>query len=212
MKAGMLAALAALALGGCVVSEQPLFNPLSALTPAQPGRYEQQEMRERNWVMVRAGTLTLSGRTYRWQVDDEKEPTPQFTVHEASSEYFTLYSVLTDRGKTKHYYALIKPTPEGYLFFQPLCSDFRKLDLRVGLRPQKIVESDCYYEDDAALSAALIAHAKVMAPEFRYVRVGDLAAAPRPTQGAPRPLAPEPFPFIGSPDVKPGAQSRDPRP
>ena len=170
MKAGILAALAALVLGACVVSEQPLFDPLSALTPAKAGRYEQQEMREGKWVKLRAGTLSLSGRTYEWRADGEKE-VPHFTVHEAGSDHFTLYAALTESGKTRHYYALIKPTPEGYLFYQPLCSDFRKLDVRVGLRPKKIVEGDCFYEDDAALSAALIAHAKVTAPEFRYVPV-----------------------------------------
>jgi hypothetical protein len=165
---GIAAALAALALGACVVSEKPLFNPASALTPAKPGRYEQQEMRDGKWVTVRSGTLSLSGRTYQWKADGEKEA-PRFTVYEASSDHFTLYAVITDRGKTRHYYALVRPTPEGYLFYQPLCSDFRKLEMRVGLRPSKIVESDCYYEDDAALSAALVAHAKASEPEFRYV-------------------------------------------
>ena len=168
---GILAALAALALSACVVSERPLFDPLSALTPAKAGRYEQQEMRDGKWVKLRAGTLSLSGRTYQWKPDGEKEQAARFTVHEASSDYFTLYSALVERGKPKHYYALIKPTPAGYLFYQPLCSDFRKLDVRVGLRPNKVVAGDCYYADDAALSAALIAHAKVTAPEFRYVAI-----------------------------------------
>lgn len=207
---GMLAALAALALSACVVSEKPLFDSLSALTPAKPGRYEQQEMREGKWVKLRTGTLSLSGRIYEWKADGEKE-VPRFTVHEAGSDYFTLYAALNDRGKTKHYYALIKPTPEGYLFFQPLCSDFRQLDVRVGLRPKKVEGSDCYYEDDAGLSAALIAYAKAKPPEFRYVRIGELTSAPRPARRALGAPAPESFPFIGSPDVKPGPQPLDPR-
>jgi hypothetical protein len=199
---------AALVLGGCVVSEQPLFDPINALTPAKPGRYEQQELRDGKWVKLRAGSLTLSGNTYQWKADGEQDA-PRFTVYEASSDYFTLHAELTEQGKTRQYYALVKPTPDGYLFYQVLCSDFRKLDVRIGLRPKKIVGSDCFFDDDAALSAALIAYAKAMQPEFRYVRTGDLAAAPRP---APRLRSPgfSAFPFIGSPRAEPGAQPVEP--
>lgn len=213
---GGLAAMAALVLAGCVVSEKPLFDPLSAVTPVAAGRYEQQELRDGKWVTLRAGSLGLAGRTYEWKPDGEKDA-PRFTVHEAGSEYFTLYALVTDGGKTKHYYALIKPTPEGILFYQPLCSDFRKLNLRGGLRPTKIVESDCYYEDDAALSAALIAHAKALPPEFRYVRVGELAAppgtpAPRPGKLRALPSAAKTFPFIGSPGLPSAPPPPDLRP
>jgi hypothetical protein len=197
---GLMAAILALALGGCVVSEKPLFDASRAVMPALAGRYEQQEMRDGKWVTVRAGTLRLNGRSYEWLPDKDKAA-PRFSVFEAGSDYFTLYALVQDdAGKPRHYYALVQPTPVGYLFYQPLCRDFRELKLRVGLRPAKVVEGDCYFEDDAALSAALVAYAKALPPEFRYVRVGELPPAPPPARGAARPAPPAPFvaPSLGA--------------
>ena len=54
--------LLALALGGCVVSERPLFDPAAAVTPAPAGRYAQQELKEGRWTKLREGTLRIEGR------------------------------------------------------------------------------------------------------------------------------------------------------
>ncbi len=166
----LLAAACALALSGCVLSEQPLFDPSTALTPAPAGRYEQQEMRDGRWTKLRAGMLRRVGRAYEWKPDDNAAAV-RFMVFEAGSNAFTLYAGITDAGKTKHYYALIKPSADGYLFYQPLCSDFTKLRLRAGLLPVKIVDGECYFADNAALSAALVAHAEAIPAEFRYVPI-----------------------------------------
>ena len=41
----LAAGLLALVLGGCVVSERPLFDPAAAVTPAPAGRYVQLEQK-----------------------------------------------------------------------------------------------------------------------------------------------------------------------
>jgi hypothetical protein len=217
-RAGRVAAVivAALASAGCVLSEQPLFEPTQAVTPTPAGRYEQQDMRDGRWVTIGAGTLRLSGRGYEWKPDGETMA-PQFTVYEAGSDYFALYAAITESGKTRHYYSLVRPTPEGYLYFQPLCSDFRKLNLRPGLRPTKIAGGDCYFDDSAALAAALVAYAKAMPPEFRYVRVDAAAppvppARPRPARETVRTDAPAPAAARAPTTGRPNIEIREPGP
>ena len=161
------AGLLALALGGCVVSERSLFDPLASVTPAPAGRYEQQELKAGRWTKAREGTLRIEGRVYSWKPDNETEPAG-FTVFPAGKGRFTVYARIVEPGKPEHYYALIRKDAKGYSIWQPVCGDFRKLRLPAHARP-KVVGENCFYGDRAKVTAALIAYSRIKPASFRYV-------------------------------------------
>lgn len=163
----LAAGLLALALGGCVVSERPLFDPAAALTPAPAGRYEQQELKGGRWTKQREGTLKIEGRIYSWKPDNETEPA-SFSVFPAGPGRFMVYARIVESGKPEHYYALLRRHANGYDIYQPVCGDFRKVRLPARLRP-KVVDSNCFYGDRAKVTAALIAYSRVKPASFRYV-------------------------------------------
>ena len=163
----LAAGLLALGLGGCVVSERPLFDPLASITPAPAGRYEQQELKGGRWVKARQGTLKIEGRSYSWKPDDEKEPAG-FSLFRAGLSTFTVYARIVEPGKPEHYYALIQKIGNDYRIWQPTCGDFRKVRLPANARP-KVVDSNCFYADRAKVTAALIAYARAKPASFRYV-------------------------------------------
>jgi hypothetical protein len=159
--------LLVLALGGCVVSERPLFDPAAAVTPAPAGRYEQQERKAGRWTKQREGALQIEGRVYSWTPDNESEPA-SFSVFPASKGLFTVYARIVESGKPEHYYALLRKDANGYRIWQPTCGDFRRVELPSRLRP-KVVGSNCFYSDPKKLTAALIAYARATPPSYRYV-------------------------------------------
>ena len=161
------AGLLALALGGCVVSERPLFDPAAAVTPAQAGRYEQQELKGGRWTKQREGALQIEGRVYSWKPDNETEPA-SFSVFPAGKDRFTVYARIVESGKPEHYYALLRKDAEGYSIWQPVCADFRKVRLPAHARP-RVVGENCFYGDRAKVTAALIAYARAKPANFRYV-------------------------------------------
>jgi hypothetical protein len=157
----------ALALGGCVVSERQLFDPAAAVTPALAGRYEQQEFKQGRWTKNREGTLKIEGRVYYWKPDNETEPA-SFSLFPAGKGHFTVYARIVEPGKPEHYYALIRKNASGYRIWQPVCSDFRKVELPLRVRP-KVVGSNCFYSDPKRVTAALIAYTRAKPPSYRYV-------------------------------------------
>ncbi len=159
--------LLALALGGCVVSGRPLFDPAAAVTPAPAGRYEQQERKGGRWTKLREGTLQINGRVYSWKPDNETEPA-SFSVFPAGKNRFMVYARIIESGKPEHYYALLRAHANGYDIYQPVCADFRKVRLPAHARP-KVVAVNCFYNDRAKVTAALIAYARVKPANFRYV-------------------------------------------
>ena len=163
----LAAGLLALALGGCVVSERPLFDPAAAVTPAPAGRYEQQELKGGRWTKLREGTLQINGRIYSWKPDNETEPA-SFSVFPAGKDRFTVYARIIESGKPEHYYALLRKDANGYRIWQPVCGDFRKVRLPAHARP-KVVDSNCFYGARAKVTAALIAYSRVKPASFRYV-------------------------------------------
>ncbi len=166
--AGILAAgLLALALGGCVVSERPLFDPAAAVTPAPAGRYEQQELKAGRWTKAREGALRIEGRVYSWKPDNETEPA-SFSVFPAGKDRFMVYARIVESGKPEHYYALLRKDAKGYSIWQPVCGDFRKVRLPARLRP-KVVGENCFYSDPKIVTAALLAYSRAKPASFRYV-------------------------------------------
>ena len=163
----LAAGLLALALGGCVVSERPLFDPLASITPAPAGRYEQQELKSGRWTKQREGTLKIEGRVYSWKPDNETEPA-SFSMFPAGKVLFTVYARIVEPGKPEHYYALIRKDANGYRIWQPVCSDFSKLELPRRLQP-KVTSSNCFYDDPKTVTAALIAYARAKPPSYRYL-------------------------------------------
>ena len=168
--AGILAAgLLALALGGCVVSERPLFDPAAAVTPAPAGRYEQQELKAGRWVKAREGTLKIEGRSYSWKPDDEKEPA-SFSLFRAGLSTFTVYARIVEPGKPEHYYALIQKYGNDYRIWQPTCGDFSKVRLPVLLLP-KVVGQNCFYDNPKVITAALLVYSLSRPASYRYRRL-----------------------------------------
>ena len=159
--------LLALALGGCVVSERPLFDPAAAVTPAPAGRYEQHERKGGRWTKAREGTLRIEGRVYSWKPDNETEPA-SFSVFAAGKGRFMVYARIVETGKPEHYYALLRKDANGYRIWQPICDDFRKVRLPAHARP-KVVGSNCFYANRAKVTAAMLAYARVKPASFRYV-------------------------------------------
>ena len=159
--------LLALGLGGCVFSERPLFDPAAAVTPAPAGRYEQQELIAGRWTKQREGAIKIEGRTYSWKPDNETEPAG-FSVFPAGKDRFTVYARIVESGKPEHYYALLRKDANGYSIWQPTCGDFRKVRLPVNARP-RAVKQNCFYDDRAKVTAALIAYARAKPASFRYV-------------------------------------------
>ena len=165
----LVAGLLALALGGCVVSERPLFDPLASITPAPTGRYEQQELKSARWTRKRDGTLRIEGRVYSWKPDNETEPA-SFSVFPVGKSRFVVYARIVEPGKPEHYYALLRKDAKGYTIWQPVCGDFRKVRLPARARP-KVVGSNCFYANRAKLTAALIAYSRVKPADFRYLQL-----------------------------------------
>jgi hypothetical protein len=165
------ALLAALALGACVVSEQPVFPPEQAITPAAAGRYEQQEMKSGQWSALRRGTLQIDGRVYQWKPD--RDEAIRFSVLDAGGGELLIHAAAPDEpGKPAHYYALARPAGGGFEFFQPLCRDLQQLSLPAEQAP-KVTGDNCFYTERAPLIAALKAFAQKQAPAFRYVPVKE---------------------------------------
>ena len=163
----LAAGLLALALGGCVVSERPLFDAATAVMPAPAGRYEQQELKAGRWSKQREGTLRIEGRAYSWKPDNETEPA-SFSVFPAGKDVFTVYAWIVESGKPEHYYALLRKDTNGYRIWQPVCGDFRKVRMPRRLQP-KVVGQNCFYSDPKIVTAALLAYARAKPASFRYV-------------------------------------------
>jgi hypothetical protein len=156
----------ALALGGCVVSERPLFDPAAAVTPAPAGRYVQLEQKDGSWIKAREGTLKIEGRTYSWKPDNETEPA-SFSLFPAGLSTFTVYARIVESGKPEHYYALIQKTGSDYRIWQPTCGDFRKVRMPARLQP-KTAGENCFYNDAKTVTGALLAYALSRSPSYRY--------------------------------------------
>ena len=163
----LAAGLLALALGGCVVSERPLFDPAAAVTPAPAGRYEQQERKAGRWTKQREGTLRIEGRVYSWKPDNETEPA-SFSVFPAGLSTFTVHARIVEPGKPEHYYAMLRKDANGYRIWQPTCGDFRKVRLPARLRP-KVVGENCFYDDPKVVTAALLIYSLSRPPSYRYL-------------------------------------------
>ncbi len=162
----LAAGLLALALGGCVVSERPLFDPAAVVTPAPAGRYVQLEQKAGRWIKSREGTLKIEGRTYSWKPDNETEPA-SFSLFPAGLSTFTVYAHIVEPDKPVHYYALIQKTGNDYRIWQPTCGDFRKARLPARLQP-KIVGENCFYNDAKTVTGALLAYGLSRSPSYRY--------------------------------------------
>lgn len=163
----LAAGLLGLALGGCVVSERPLFDTLTSITPAPAGRYEQQALQSGRWTRQREGTLRIEGRVYSWKPDKETEPA-SFSVFPAGLSTFAVYARIVEPGKPEHYYALLRKDADGYSIWQPVCGDLRKVRLPARARP-KVVGSNCFYAKHPKLIAALIAYSRAKPADFRYL-------------------------------------------
>ena len=164
------AALAALAmlLAGCLVSEKPLFDATTAVTPIAAGRHEKQQMEEGRWSNVKLGTLKLEGRLYQWKVDDEEEVS-RFSLYSVGKDSFVVHSVKEESGKPSNYYALIQQTPEGFVIYQPSCAELVKVRMPARLRP-KVVKENSFFTDRVILTEVLTFYANVMEPELRFVQ------------------------------------------
>jgi hypothetical protein len=164
----VIVAGAAILLSGCLESRMPLFDEGKAVIPAQAGRYEEQEYKNGNWVKRQTGSLTIESRSYNWKPDG-KDGIEFFTAHDVGGGFY-IFSARQKNPKPQepYMYALFEMTKDGFLAYQPSCSDLMRLRLPKDDLP--VVDgSDCFYTDRQALVRSLTTYAKAMLPTGRYV-------------------------------------------
>ena len=165
-----LVAGAAILLSGCLESRMPLFDEAKAVTPAQPGRYEEQENKNGTWVSRQTGVLKIENRSYNWKPDG-KEGIDFFTVHDIGGDFYVIAARQKNPKPQEPYmYALFEMTKEGFLAYQPNCAELMKM--RLPKEDLPVVDgSDCFFTDRQALVRSLTTYAKAMLPSSRYVPV-----------------------------------------
>lgn len=163
-----IVAVAAILVSGCLESRMPLFDEAKAVMPAQAGRYDEQEFKDGEWVSREKGTLMTQGRAYSWKPDG-REGIEFFTVHEVGGDFFMI-AVRENNPKPEipYSYALFEKTSDGFLGYQPTCSDLMKMRLPKEDLPT-INGSECFFNDREALVRSLTYYAKIMLPGSRYV-------------------------------------------
>jgi hypothetical protein len=163
-------AVAAILLSGCIESRMPLFDEGKAVIPAQAGRYEEQEIKNGSWVKRQTGMLMIESRSYNWKPDG-KEGVEFFTIHDVGGGFYIASARQRNpKPQDPYMYALFELTKDGFLAYQPTCTDLMKL--RLPKEDLPIVDgSDCFYTDRQALVRSLMTYAKYLLPTGRYVPI-----------------------------------------
>jgi hypothetical protein len=162
--------LAAMLLSGCIESRMPLFNEAQAVTPAQAGRYEEQEFKSGAWIKKQSGQLTIESHSYNWRPDG-KVGIEFFTIHDVGGGFYILSAREKNlKPKDPYLYTLFEATTDGFLAYQPTCADMLKV--RLPKEDLPIVDgSDCFYADREALVRSFKTYAQRLLPTSRYVLI-----------------------------------------
>ncbi|MFN0262826.1 hypothetical protein ACKTEK_03010 [Tepidamorphus sp. 3E244] len=165
----LFAAVLALFLSGCILSEGPLFDTADAVTPLEPGRYEARERADDGTFKPtgKAVTLTLAGTTYTMS-EEGQDPVP-FTLYEEADGLFV--AMAHDPDEPEAGYAPLRIEGGEIVFWAAVCEVAEDNGVLANY-PQ--IENDglsCTLPDKDTLVAFLGAYAATAQPDFRYVLV-----------------------------------------
>jgi hypothetical protein len=156
----------------CVTSKQSLFDPTTAATPVAGGSFAEEENKDGHWIRNATVKLVQDGRTYRLESEKEgKTYKYDFTLHDAGNGFYVAVaagdsSPVPNRGFFT--YALFEKRNEGFVYYEPVCSDFQFLRLPRELWPL-IDGGNCVYDSREKLIQALLAYASTSEPNRRHV-------------------------------------------
>lgn len=157
-------------LGGCVVSDKPLFDASTAVTPAVSGRYKPNKNDETLFGVSSPGMLSLDGKYYTWKKDSGSDI--KFLVFDIGSGLFVavMEQPSTNLPTT---YVLFKKTPVEFLYYEVVCQNIKKLGLPKKSRPVSTrIEKpvlQCIFDRQENMILALRLYARRFPPSARVV-------------------------------------------
>lgn len=153
----------------CVTSKQPLFDPAKAATPVASGNFTEEENKDGRWIRHATVKLVQDGRAYRFERENDSK-TFRVTFHDIGSSFYV--GVAADESapvpNKQIIYVLFDKRNEGFVYYEPVCSDFQFVRLPRELWPL-IDGGNCVYDNREKLVQALLAYASVSEPNRRYV-------------------------------------------
>jgi hypothetical protein len=156
----------------CVISKQPLFDPTKAAAPVASGNFAEEENKDGRWVRNATARLVQDGRGYRLESEKEGKTNKfNFTLHDAGNGFYVGVAAGGSSpvpNNRSFIYALIEKRDEGFVYYEPVCSDFQFVRLPRELWPL-IDGGNCVYDNREKLIQALLAYASVSEPNRRYV-------------------------------------------
>ncbi len=160
---------AALALSGCITSDEILLN--AATTPLRVGKYEVQYQVDGKWTKFAAGSLALANRTYTWTEQGEvssllssRTGEFQFTLVDIGNNYFIVVFATAVLGNPiwagSYLYGIARRAGRALLYEFPSCLDLLMSQGVPDFQADKIGAHECQYSGKASLTSALAAYAK----------------------------------------------------
>jgi hypothetical protein len=168
LRGAVVISLAILA-SSCVISKQPLFDPATAATPVAGGDFAEEQNKDGRWIRNATVKLVQEGRVYRIEYGKDGK-TYRLTFQDIGSGFYV--GVAAEESvpvpKKQIIYVLFDKRNEGFVYYEPVCSDFQFVRLPRELWPL-IDGGNCVYDNREKLVQALLAYASVSEPNRRYV-------------------------------------------
>jgi hypothetical protein len=155
----------------CVVSKQSLFDPQQAATPVAGGNFAEEYNKDGQWVRNATVKLVQDGRAYRFESEkDGKTYKYNLAFYDIGSSFYVGVTAgdLSPIPNKQIIYVMFEKRNEGFVYYEPVCSDFQFVRLPRELWPL-IDGGNCVYDNREKLVQALLAYANVSEPNRRYV-------------------------------------------
>jgi hypothetical protein len=156
----------------CVISKQSLFDPQQAATPVAGGNFAEEYNKDGQWVRNATVKLVQNGRAYRLESEkDGKTYKYDLAFYDVGSGFYVGVTAGDPSPVPKNrsfIYVLLDKRNEGFVYYEPVCSDFQFVRLPRELWPL-IDGGNCVYDNREKLVQALLAYASVSEPNRRYV-------------------------------------------
>jgi hypothetical protein len=155
----------------CVISKQPLFDLKEAATPVAGGNFAEEHNKDGQWVRNATVKLVQDGRAYRFESEkDGKTYKYNLSFYDIGGGFYVGATAgdLSPIPKKQIIYVLFEKRNEGFVYYEPICSDFQFVRLPRELWPL-IDGGNCVYDSREKLVQALLAYASVSEPNRRYV-------------------------------------------
>ncbi|MCB1481162.1 MAG: hypothetical protein KDJ55_04150 [Rhodobiaceae bacterium] len=161
--------VAAIALAGCILSQDALFDVAEAITPVAEGRYQEMARGENNeFETVATVTVTINGNVYTATGDDDRDPA-MFTMYDGGNGL--IITMVVEDGEAG--YALLRAVDGELLHWAATCEVAGEIGILADFPGVEDNEGNCIMPERDTLIAFMTAYAAKVEPDYKYVPVAQ---------------------------------------